>query len=105
MNASEKPRWFGIPTISPEALLGIGITIAELGLLCLLLASAEYFRSVRKIALIWAALGIVLVIVGGLTTAVPRFRERRRLRADRLPQSVVPADETPRTSEPEEQLY
>jgi hypothetical protein len=105
MNASEKPRWFGIPMISPEALLGIGITIAELGILCLLLGWAEYMRSVRKIALIWAALGIVLVIVGGLTAAVPRFRDRRRLRAERLPQSVVPSDEAPKASEPEEQLY
>jgi hypothetical protein len=105
MNASEKPRWFGIPTISSEALLGIGITIAELGILCLLLGFAEYMRSVRKIALIWAALGIVLVIAGGLTAALPRIRERRRLRTDRLPQSVVPQDEAPKASEPEEQLY
>ena len=98
MNASEKPRWFGIPMISSEALLGIGITVAELGLLCLLLASAEYMRSVRKIALIWAALGIVLLIAGGLTAAVPRFR-------DRLPPSDVPPDEAQPASEPEEQLY
>jgi len=105
MNASEKPRWFGIPMISSEALLGIGITVAELGVLCLLLGWAEYMRSVRKIALFWAALGIVLVIAGGLTAAVPRFRDRRRLRADRLPQSVVPPDEAQRQNEPEEQLY
>jgi hypothetical protein len=91
--------------ISSEALLGIGITVAELGLLCLLLASAEYLRSVRKIALIWAGLGIVLVIAGGLIAAVPRFRDRRRIRADRLPQSVMPPDEAPKASEPEEQLY
>jgi hypothetical protein len=104
MNASEKPRWLGIPMISSEALLGIGITIAELGILCLLLGWAEYMRSVRKIALIWAALGIVLMIAGGLTAAIPRFRERRRLPANRLPQSVVP-DEAQRPSEPEEQLY
>jgi hypothetical protein len=105
MNASEKPRRFAIPMISSEALLGIGITVAELGILCLLLGCAEYMRSVRRIALIWAALGIVLVIVGGLTAAVPRFRERRRLRTDRIPQSVVPPDGASRASEPEEQLY
>jgi hypothetical protein len=105
MNASEKPRWFGISTISSEALLGIGITIAELGILCLLLGWAEYMRSVRKIAMIWAALGIVLVIIGGLTAAVPRFRDRRRVRADGLPESVVPPDEAPKASEAEEQLY
>jgi hypothetical protein len=105
MNASEKPRRLGIPMISSEALLGIGITVAELGILCLLLGWAEYMRSVRQIALIWAALGIVLVIAGGLTAAVPRSRDRRRLRANRLPQSVVPPDEAPKASESEEQLY
>jgi hypothetical protein len=105
MNASEKPRWFGISMISSEALIGIGITVAELGVLCLLLGWAEYMRSVRKIALIWAALGIVLLIIGGFTAAMPRLRERRRLSADRLPQSVVSPDEAPKASEPEEQLY
>ena len=78
MNASEKPRRFAIPTISSEALVGIGITIAELGGLCLLLGWAEYMRSVRKIALVWAALGVVLVIIGCLTAIAPRFKDRRR---------------------------
>ena len=106
MNASEKPRRFGIPMISSEALVGIGITIAELGRLCLLLGWAEYMRSVRKIALIWAALGVLLVIVGGLIAIAPRFKDRRRIHADRLPQSVVPPDQTPRVRDPEEeQLY
>ena len=105
MNASEKPRRFGVRTISSEALVGIGITIAELGGLCLLLGWAEYMRSVRKIALIWAALGVLLVIVGGLIAIAPRFKDRRRIQADRL-QSVVPADQTPRVRDPEEeQLY
>jgi hypothetical protein len=103
MNASEKPRWFGISMISSEALVGIGITVAELGVLCLLLGWAEYMRSVRKIAVIWAALGIVLVIAGGLIAAVPRFRDRRRLPADRV--VVPPDDEAQPAGEPEEQLY
>ncbi len=55
--------------ISPEAVIGISITIAELGLLCLMLALAEHLRSVPKIALVWLALGAVLIIVGGLTAA------------------------------------
>ena len=78
MNASEKPRRFGIPKISSEALTGIGITIAELGLLCLMLALAEYLRSVRRIALIWLALGALLVILGGLTAGFARSKHRRR---------------------------
>jgi hypothetical protein len=105
MNASEKPRWLGIPMISSEALLGIGITVAELGILCLLLGWAEYMRSVRQIAMIWAGLGIVLVITGGFIAAVPRMRDRRRLGADRLPPSTVPPEEAPKASEAEEQLY
>ena len=64
--------------ISSEALIGIGITIAELGLLCLMLALAEHLRSVPKIAMVWLALGAVLMIVGGLTAAFAWSRHRRR---------------------------
>jgi hypothetical protein len=78
MNASEKPRRFGIPMISSEATIGIGITVAELGLLCLMLALAEHLRSVPKIALIWLALGAVLMILGGLTAVFARFKDGGR---------------------------
>jgi hypothetical protein len=78
MNASEKPRQPGTAMISSEALIGIGITIAELGLLCLMLALAEHLRSVPKIAMVWLALGAVLMIVGGLTAAFAWSRQRRR---------------------------
>ena len=78
MNTSEKPRQSGTPMISSEAIIGIGITIAELGLVCLMLALAEHLRSVPKIALVWCALGAVLVIVGGLTAAFAWSRDRRR---------------------------
>jgi hypothetical protein len=64
--------------ISSEAMIGIGITIAELGLLCLMLALAERLRSVPKIALIWLALGAVLVIAGGLTAASAWSKNRPR---------------------------
>jgi hypothetical protein len=101
----EKLRRFGIPKMSSEAFVGIGITVAELGGLCLLLGWAEQMRSVPKIALVWFALGVVLVVVGGLTAAIPRFNERRRIRAERLPQSDVPPAEAKDVSEPEEQLY
>jgi hypothetical protein len=91
--------------MSSEALLGTGITVAELGLLCLLLGWAEHMRSVPKIALVWFALGALLVIVGGLTAAIPRFNDRRRIHAERFPQSSVPPAEAKSVSEPEEQLY
>ena len=63
--------------ISSEAMVGIGITIAEFGLLCLMLALAEYLRSVPKVALIWLALGVILVFLGGLA-AFGRSRDRNR---------------------------
>jgi hypothetical protein len=77
MNTSEKPRQPGTPMISSEAMIGIGITVLELGVLCLLLASAEYLRSVPRIALIWFVLGAILVILGGLTAASAKSRDRR----------------------------
>lgn len=91
--------------ISSEALVGIGITIAELGLLCLMLGWAEHLRSVPKIARIWLTLGAVLAIGGGLIAVLPRFRDRRRIRPDRALQSSVPQDEVQPEREPEEQLY
>jgi len=78
MNASEKPRQPGTQMISPEAMIGIGITVAALGLLCLMLALAEHLRSVPKIASAWLALGAVLMIAGGLTAAYACSRNHRR---------------------------
>ena len=48
MNALRNRR--GLATISSEALVGIGITVAWLGLMCLLLGWAEYMRSVPDMA-------------------------------------------------------
>jgi hypothetical protein len=77
MNDSEKPPQNGIPMISPEAIIGIGITIAELGVLCLLLGWAEYMRSVPAIAWIWILVGIVLVVLGGLAAVFAWSKKRR----------------------------
>lgn len=91
--------------MSSEALVGIGITIAWLGLLCLLLGLAEYMRAVPKTALIWLTLGVVLVIGGALIAALPRSRDHRRLRADRSPESAAPEAEAESVGEPEEQRF
>lgn len=77
MNISEKPLPTRTPAISPEALIGIGITIAALGILSFLLGVAEHFRSVADIAMLWFAIGAVLAIIGGLITAVAWARQRR----------------------------
>jgi uncharacterized membrane protein HdeD (DUF308 family) len=63
--------------ISSEAMIAIGITIAELGLLSLMLGLAEHLRSVPKIALVWLVLGAVLMVVGGVTAAFAWSRNRR----------------------------
>ena len=100
MNSSEKPR--GLATISSEALVGIGITVAWLGIMCLLLGWAEYMRSVPKIAMIWLALGAVLFVLGGLVALSARSRDGRRIRpANSVPLSDAPPDVA--QSEPEEQ--
>ena len=98
MNAAEKPRRFG--TISSEAIVGIGITIAELGILCLLLGWAEYMRSVPTLAWIWLVLGATLFVLGGLAAVSAGSKNRRRVRADRVSSSAGPEDAI--QSEPEE---
>ena len=105
MNASEKPSPSETPTISAEAFIGIGITIAGLGVLCLLLGWAQHMRSVPAIGWIWLVLGVVLLVLGGLAVAFPRSRNRRRLRGDSAPESGAAEDEAKNVSEPEEQLY
>ena len=77
MNAPKISNRSEIAAISSEALVGLGITIAALGLLCLLLGTAEYFRSVPKVALVWFALGVGLVVIGGIIATAARARSRR----------------------------
>lgn len=90
-------------TISSEALIGIGITVAWLGILCLLLGWAEHMRSVPKMAWIWLALGVVLVVLGGFAALSAKSRDRRPIRAERVLPSGAPPEEP--QSEPEEQRF
>lgn len=101
MNSSEKPR--GMATISSEALIGIGITVAWLGIMCLLLGWAEHMRSVPKMAWIWLALGVVLVVLGGLAALSAKSRDRRPIGAKRVPPPDASPEEPP--GEPEEQRF
>jgi hypothetical protein len=77
MNASKKPIRSETAAISSEALVGLGITIAALGLLGLLLGLAEQMRSVPSVAMLWFAFGAVFVILGGLIAAAARVWKRR----------------------------
>ena len=77
MNSSKNSGRFRFSSISSEALIGIGITIAALGGLCLLLGLAEHLRSLPTVAAIWFALGAVMAIIGGLIAGFASFRKRR----------------------------
>jgi hypothetical protein len=77
MTTVEKPARRQLLAISSEALIGIGITVAALGLLGLLLGWAQQMRDVSSWAAVWLALGAVLTIVGLLVVAVGGARRRR----------------------------
>jgi hypothetical protein len=63
--------------ISADALIGLGITVAALGLLCLMLGWAEHMRAISKFTSVWFGCGAGLVIAGLLLTALARSRGRR----------------------------
>jgi hypothetical protein len=77
MNASKISKASRDAWISSEAMVGIGITMAALGLLCLLLGTAEHFRSVPEVAVIWFGLGAALAVAGGIIAVSARVRSRR----------------------------
>ena len=78
MTPSEKPVRRQFLAMSPEALIGTGITVASLGGLGLLLGWAQQMREVPYSAAVWFALGAILAIVGLLVVAVAGARKRRR---------------------------
>jgi hypothetical protein len=105
MNVSEKLRRLKIPAMSSEALVGTAITVAALGILCLLLGWAQHMRSMPTMAWPWLALGAVLFVLGGITAISPRFKDRRAIRPDRFPPAGEPPAEDQDLAEPEEQRY
>ena len=104
MNASEKSRRFRIPPMSSEALVGTGITIAQLGILCLLLGWAEHMRSEPTLAWVWLTSGVALFVLGAIVALLPRFKDRGP-RPDPILRSDEPLAEDEDRSEPEEQRY
>jgi hypothetical protein len=64
-------------SISGEAIIGIGMTIFSLGVLCLLLGWAQWMREVHAVAMIFLPLGAVLVIGGAIGAMVGHSRKRR----------------------------
>lgn len=74
--AENPQRAPGSRSISPEAIVGFGITIASLGVLFLLLGWAQLMRGVPDASFIWLALGAALFIVGTIVTLLARARRR-----------------------------
>ena len=77
MNASIKPNRSERAAISAEALIGLGITIAALGLLGLLLGWAQHMRAVPASAMLWFGVGGACVVLGLIIAAAARSRRGR----------------------------
>ena len=63
--------------MSPEAMIGTGITIAMIGLLFLLLGLAQYMREVKAATIILLPLGLLLLVAGVLAWTFARSRIKR----------------------------
>jgi hypothetical protein len=81
MNPSRPPNRSEIAAISSEALTGLGVTIAALGLLGLLLGWAQHMRSVPAGAALWLSIGAGCVIVGGMIALAARAKRGPRAAA------------------------
>jgi uncharacterized membrane protein HdeD (DUF308 family) len=77
MNAPKLSNRPETAAISSEALIGLGITIAALGLLGVLLGWAQYMRSVPGEAMVLCGLGASFVVVGLIIAAASRAAKRR----------------------------
>ncbi|MFN2476470.1 MAG: hypothetical protein ABR526_09060 [Chthoniobacterales bacterium] len=60
-----------------EGIIGIGITIGALGILCLLLGWAQWMRIEHHVAMIFLPLGALLVVGGGIAAMVGQSRKQR----------------------------
>ena len=77
MNAPKISNRSETAAISSEALVGLGITIAALGLLALLLGWAQHMRAVPDGAMLGLGIGAAMVVVGVLIAAAARLRKSR----------------------------
>jgi protein-S-isoprenylcysteine O-methyltransferase Ste14 len=77
MNAPKRVEQSERAAMSAEALIGLGITIAALGLLGLLLGWAQHMRSVPESAMLWLGLGAGCVVLGVIIAAAARAKKGR----------------------------
>jgi hypothetical protein len=77
MNAPKRLPRSESAAMSAEALIGLGITIAALGLLGLLLGWAQHMRSVPESAMLWCGVGGTCVVLGVIIAAGGRAKKGR----------------------------
>lgn len=77
MKAFQITRRSDTAAISSEALIGLGITIAALGLLGLLLGWAQHMRAVPDAAMLLFGIGGGCVLLGLIIAAAARARKAR----------------------------
>jgi hypothetical protein len=77
MNAPKRPDESESAAMSAEALIGLGITIAALGLLGMLLGWAQHMRAVPESAMLWLGLGAGCIVLGVIIAAAARAKKRR----------------------------
>jgi hypothetical protein len=77
MNALKRRPRSESAAMSAEALVGLGITIAALGLLGILLGWAQHMRSVPDSAMLWLAVGGACVVLGAVIAATARAKKGR----------------------------
>lgn len=77
MNTSDEAAPTRKAFMSAEAIIGSGITVAWLGLLCVMLGWAQWLRQVPAAPWIWLPLGAVLIVGGGLAAVLGHSAKRR----------------------------
>jgi hypothetical protein len=76
-NVPEKAKRSRSFSVSAEAIVGIGVTVGSLGLLCLLLGWAQMMRGVTSATVVWFSLGAVLFFLGVVVAGIAWSGKRR----------------------------
>ena len=77
MNAPKSLPRSECAAMSAEAMIGLGITIAALGLLGVLLGWAQHMRSVPDSAILWLGTGGACVVLGVIIALTARAKKGR----------------------------
>ena len=77
MNNPEEPPASRTSLLSPEAAVGTGISVGALGLMFLLLGTAQLLREAHSAASVLFIIGAVLVVGGGLAILLARSGKGR----------------------------